>query len=120
MNNDQLEYYLKKLSACPSEQAVFDERIEERMNKEFRLMKSNRKSRNRLAIALLFFLMCGTGFVVMGGENNFLNYLSSTSQFDEEGNAIQATDSWWISMLRHVHQHFHDFHGSAGKGSDAK
>ena len=105
MNNEQLESYLKKLKSSSSGPDVLDDRIEERIMKEFSVMKSNRSRMRRVAIVFSVLLICGTGFVAAGGDAAVKNYISSGSETDASGNPIPDSESLWTYLLRHVHEH---------------
>ena len=105
MNNEQLESYLKKLKSSSSGPDVLDDRIEEKIMKEFSVMKSNRSRMRRVAIVFAVLLICGTGFVVAGGDAAVKNYISSGSETDASGNPIPDSESLWTYLLRHVHEH---------------
>ena len=120
MNENQLESCLKKLKSSSCEPDGFDEQIEARIRKEFHMLKSNRRRRNRIAVVLAVFVICGTGFVVAGGDETVMQLLSSPTVTDATGNPSEKSNSLWSKFISHIHDHLRKLHGHPAKNMDAK
>lgn len=118
MNNEQLECCLKKLKSSSGEPDIIDDRIEEKMMKEFSVMKSNRTRMRRVAVVFAVLLICCTGFVAVGGDATIKNYISATAEVDENGNPVPDSEPLWTYLMRHVHEHLKSHaHGRSQDGS---
>ena len=110
MNDNQLEDCLKNLMASQCGPASVDARLEERIMIEFSKSKSKRRRTRRLAFIGAVFLICGTGFVALGGDLAVMNYISPTSAVDASGNPVSHSESRWSGFCRHVHVHLMHIH----------
>ena len=114
MNNDQLEACLKSLKSSSVEPDSIDSCLEERMM-ELCVTTTRKRRRTRRWIAMMALLMvfC-TGFVAMGGDRAVLNYLSPSTEMDEEGNLVPhdfSLGKWMHRLHDHLWEHFHGAHG---------
>ncbi|MEI8212567.1 MAG: hypothetical protein WCI02_10490 [Planctomycetota bacterium] len=114
MNNDQIEEYLMGLKSSSREPDAIDGELEERMMNLHLSMGKKRLRSRRLAVAMALGLVFGTSFVAMGGDTAVINFVSPSTEKDEDGNPIPhdfSVGKWLHQAHDHLYKHFREFHG---------
>jgi hypothetical protein len=113
MNNDQLETCLRSLKSSSCEPDKIDGDLEERMMNLCVSTRTKRRRMNQLAAIAAVLLISGTGFVALGGDTAVMNYISPSTEKDEEGNTIPhdfSVGKWMHSLHDHLWEHFRRHH----------
>lgn len=121
MDDQHLESCLRKLRSSSSEPDSVNASLEERIMKEFAVVKLGKRRAKRVVFALVIFAVCGLGFLAAGGDAAVVNYVAPPTEKGEDGKQIPKYQPMWKPLIHHIHEHLRRLHsrGSVHTGGSS-